>query len=687
MKLRDVSIKWKILFTGIASLLLIAVILASERVNDIRTGANEAILSKSKAVALMAEAARDEMARKLRSGVMVPFDQLDKDKLISAVPIVTAMRIANENAKAAGYVFRAPKVSPRNPNNEPTDLELAVLRELDANNLPEKVVVDKDAIRYFRPIRLTAECLYCHGDPKGSTDPMGGIKEGWKEGEMHGAFEIIGSLKEANAAVASAKVNVILWTLLLIAAASGGMWLILMTSVVKPLRTCGDMVQAVAGGDMTCELSFHSNDELGVIGQQLNLMAEKLRTFFKDVSGGVGTISSASKILLDVSQQMSQGAETTTEKASMVAAAAEEMNGNMRSVAAAAEQISTNMGIVAQSTEAMTATVQEIVSNTGSTRAATGEMVEQTRKASTHLDALNRSAQEIGKIIEFITNISDQTNLLALNATIEAARAGDAGKGFAVVANEIKGLSMQTTNAAEEIKREITEIRRATGEAVREIGQVLKTVDGIDEMVRSVAAATEEQSGATRDIAGNISESSTALQEVTENVAQASTVSGDVAKDMAEVHGAARNIAAASGQVSAYSRELADLSTKLAGFIGQFKVGEARFDIGAVKTAHLMWSARLENMMKGGATLRAVDAGSHTNCEFGKWYYGSSTADIRSFPQYAEVGERHKEVHRLAKEVVVAFESGRKKEAEALLKEFDKAREVFVDVLDRLYRL
>ena len=39
--------------------------------------------------------------------------------------------------------------------------------------------------------------MYCHGDPKGSLDPIGGTKEGWKEGEHHGAFEIIYSLDEA----------------------------------------------------------------------------------------------------------------------------------------------------------------------------------------------------------------------------------------------------------------------------------------------------------------------------------------------------------------------------------------------------------------------------------------------------------------------------------------------------------
>ena len=101
----------------------------------------------------------------------------------------------------------------------------------------------------------------------------------------------------------------------------------------------------------------------------------------------------------------------------------------------------------------MTATINEIVKNTGTARQITNEAVSQAETASTIMDDLSGSAQEIDSVTESITQISEQTNLLALNATIEAARAGEAGKGFAVVANEIKDLAKQAAASTEEIKK------------------------------------------------------------------------------------------------------------------------------------------------------------------------------------------------------------------------------------------
>jgi len=61
----------------------------------------------------------------------------------------------------------------------------------------------------------------------------------------------------------------------------------------------------------------------------------------------------------------------------------------------------------------------------------------------------------IFNLLSQVEGLASQTNLLALNAAIEAARAGDAGRGFAVVANEVRNLSIGSTDLNQDIRNEI----------------------------------------------------------------------------------------------------------------------------------------------------------------------------------------------------------------------------------------
>lgn len=106
--------------------------LAWQRVSDIRRGAEEALISRSAGIVLMAEATRDRMSKKLQNGVIKPFTELDSSQIMEAAPVITALQVASDKAQEAGYSFRSPKMNPRNPANAPTELEKQVLAEQTA---------------------------------------------------------------------------------------------------------------------------------------------------------------------------------------------------------------------------------------------------------------------------------------------------------------------------------------------------------------------------------------------------------------------------------------------------------------------------------------------------------------------------------------------------------------------------
>ena len=93
-----------------------------------------------------------------------------------------------------------------------------------------------------------------------------------------------------------------------------------------------------------------------------------------------------------------------------------------------------------------------------------------------YTDEMIAQFERIFSLLEQVENLASQTNLLALNAAIEAARAGDAGRGFAVVANEVRALSLSSTDLNQDIRQEISSAK-VTIENLRTSVEVIASAD------------------------------------------------------------------------------------------------------------------------------------------------------------------------------------------------------------------
>lgn len=485
------------------------------------------------------------------------------------------------------------------------------------------------------------------------------------------------------------KAQSIRWNVIIVMGIAVGVGLLLAlfiaSAVSRPIVRAAEFVEQMSGGDFTQELHIPLQDEIGQLAASLNHLVVNLGKMIREVNNGVATLDSSSSELSAISEQMNQGTENTSSKANTVATAAEEMSVNMNNVAAASEQAANNVNMVATATEEMSYTVKEIARNSEKARTITSDAVDQAQNASAKVDELGIAANDINQVTEVITEISEQTNLLALNATIEAARAGEAGKGFAVVANEIKELAKQTAQATQQIKQKISGIQVSTNDTVDKIKQVSTIIGEVNEIVASIATAVEEQSVTTEEITTNVSQASQGIQEVNANVAQSSAVSSEISKEISGVDFSAKEMATSSSQVHVSAQDLAKVAGRLTKIIAQFKIPSARFDIGAVKGAHLKWRARLEGLLHGRDALKPEEVASHHECAFGKWYDSSDGQTLKQIPSFEVVGHHHEKVHTYARQIVDLFHQGETQKATAMLTSFENEREKLFTALDELY--
>ncbi|HHL34996.1 MAG TPA: methyl-accepting chemotaxis protein [Desulfobulbaceae bacterium] len=344
-----------------------------------------------------------------------------------------------------------------------------------------------------------------------------------------------------------------------------------LAGVLKRLSRLQKATVEIGKGNFSAPVKVSGNDEIGSIGKALGEMADKLQHVIVQIHQQTEVLGNSSKLLSDVSSELSEGTRIAAEQTDSVAAATEEMSSNMNSVAAASEQASSNVGLVSEAIDEILASVDEEAKQTTKAQEITSHAVNLATSSSAKVDALGSAAAEITKVTEVITEISEQTNLLALNATIEAARAGEAGKGFAVVANEIKELAKQTAEATGEIKSKITSIQGSTNETVDEIRQISNVISEVDEIVTEITMSVQEQSATSGEISQNVTQAADGIAEVNENVSQSSVVASEIAQNIAETSQVVSQLSGSGDKINETAQKLAGQVSLLQDLPGQFQ--------------------------------------------------------------------------------------------------------------------
>ncbi|WP_152048637.1 methyl-accepting chemotaxis protein [Aureimonas psammosilenae] len=256
---------------------------------------------------------------------------------------------------------------------------------------------------------------------------------------------------------------------------------------VAAVDRLGKSLSQLADGDLKQRLDEPFIAALEPLRESFNTSVERLEDTMGAIIGAVGT--------------MRAGLGEITTAAGDLSHRTEQQAASLEETVAALSHVTEAVDATAQ--RADNAVNAAVVARREAEKG--GAVVSQAIEAMTQIE---RSSDQINRIIGVIDEIAFQTNLLALNAGIEAARAGEAGRGFAVVALEVRGLAQRSAEAAKEIKdlisastfqvsNGVTHVS-ASGESLK---QIISQIGEVSAIITEMARSAREESISLREVA------------------------------------------------------------------------------------------------------------------------------------------------------------------------------------------
>ncbi|MAX24718.1 MAG: chemotaxis protein [Phycisphaeraceae bacterium] len=489
---KSMGVTSKIVLTVIVLMLLVAVVINYVFISKYRDNITHAMADRAASFTAVADETKNHVAKMNNlnlfdnKSIVEEMQTVRKNKgdykatnAFQSIPVVAGWLAAEKAAKREGLDFKVLAFEARNKANEPQpgSFRATLLQDLEdqikkgGDEAVYRIDEQTNTLHYFRSIKLTEDCMSCHGQPRGKYDPdqdgldvLGFPMEGWKVGDMHGAFEVAMPMSLVDNQVASFT-------------KSSAIWMI------------GLLTLAV----------------VSLIGLTHRVLGLPLRRIIDRMESGADQVSQASGQVSGSSQAMAEGASEQASSLEETSASLEQMNATVRQNAQNAQEANTMAEEARQ------------VSVKGN---------EAMQRLTQTISKIKSSSDQTASILKTIDEIAFQTNLLALNAAVEAARAGEAGKGFAVVAEEVRSLAQRSAEASKSTAQLIEDACRNADQGVDVASEAEASLSQIDDAVSRVTQLINQVSSASTEQADGIDQITKAVGQM-DQVTQANAASSE----------------------------------------------------------------------------------------------------------------------------------------------------------------
>ena len=314
-----------------------------------------------------------------------------------------------------------------------------------------------------------------------------------------------------------------------------------------------DEMGSLADGDLTIKAKV-TEDITGAIADSVNYTVGELSSLVRRVNSASAEVTTKASGAEQLSSQLRDAAIRQAEQIRQASAQILSVAESVKQVTSRATESARVAAESLQAAEAGGAAVDNSIKGMNDIR----DNIQETAK---RIKRLGESSQEIGDIVELISEITEQTNVLALNAAIQAAAAGEQGRGFAVVAEEVQRLAERSGEATKQIGALVKTIQRdtqdavsamersttgvvdgakladAAGESLRKIrtvsGNLAGLIEGIFGSAQQQTAVTENVVATMHNILEITDENTQGTTQVSESVAQLSALATDLKQSVA----------------------------------------------------------------------------------------------------------------------------------------------------------
>lgn len=361
---------------------------------------------------------------------------------------------------------------------------------------------------------------------------------------------------------------------------------IIIINIKRPINDVKNIFTKASSGDLSSRAKINSKDEVGELAKGFNKVMDDIGKLINEVKISANTVLNSSNSLSEITEQTSNATNDVAQTMNEISESANEQAKDTEEGASNINNLANNIQEVSSAIDNISDGFDKTISLNNQGLDIVNILTDKTKENDKANDDVrksildvNNSMEEIGTIIDTISQIAEQTNLLALNAAIEAARAGESGKGFAVVSDEIRKLAEESSDSTEQIKNIINNIKAKAENAVDSTNSSREIVKEQAKSVEKTETVFNDISTSVENLTHKVKEINNTSEEMLKNKNKMVNIIENISASSEETSAATQQVSASSEEqlssmeeVSSYANNLKTLAEKLEDVVNKFKI-------------------------------------------------------------------------------------------------------------------